>query len=157
MSAKNLMSGSGIVNLDTSCTGDTGVLRDSNGDVLTLANKGGVAQGLSVTGFVKLITNNKTSGFTIDETLAASTNGSFYTIDTTGGSVTVVLPLAASSTGRVLSFKKTIAANSLILDGNGSETIDGATTKTATAQFAAYSIICDGTAWHAISAIGSWS
>lgn len=157
MAAKTFVSSTGFVNADTTCANDTMPLRDSNGDIATLANKAGVAVGLTVTGNLKLITNNKTASFTIDETAGASTNGCVYTCDSTSGSVTVTLPLASASAGRVISVKKTVAANSLVIDGNGSETIDGATTKTATAQYASYTIICDGSAWHAISAIGSWS
>lgn len=68
--------------------------------------------------------------------------------DTTSGSVTLTLPAAASVTAyTVYSFVKTVAANSLVLDGNASETIDGATTKTLTAQYARADIYSTGSAW----------
>lgn len=79
-------------------------------------------------------------------------------IDTTSGNVTVALPPAAgANTGRRMTFKKTVAANSAILDPNASETIDGATTKTATAQYAAMTVVSDGTTWWATDVIGTWT
>lgn len=47
-------------------------------------------------------------------------------VDTTAGSVTMTLPPARN--GRELIFKKMVAANNMILDGDGAETIDGSAT-----------------------------
>jgi len=67
--------------------------------------------------------------------------------DTTGGDVQFDLPAVATSTGRTLRFKKLIAANNMILDGNAAETIDGAATQTFAAQWASVDLYCDGTQW----------
>lgn len=74
-----------------------------------------------------------------------------YTIlaDATGGNITVTLPAAASHSGRVYNVKKTDSnANTVTLDGNASETIDGATTYALSAQYEALTIQSDGSNWH---------
>jgi len=66
--------------------------------------------------------------------------------------MTINLPAAASSTGLEFTFKKTTAAASAItVDGNASETIDGAATHTAMdAQYDTITIVCDGSNWHIV-------
>ena len=68
--------------------------------------------------------------------------------DTAGSTVTITLPAAASHTGRVYHIKKLGTTASVVVDGNASETIDGGTTATLTAQFESISIVCDGSNWH---------
>ena len=65
-----------------------------------------------------------------------------------GGNVTITLYAASGNSGRVLHVKKLVAANSVIIDGNSSETIDGDTTVTITAQYTSLSLVCDGSNWH---------
>lgn len=74
--------------------------------------------------------------------------------DTTGGSVTLTLPAAtAPAANTVFSFVKTAAANSLIIQRAGSDTIGGANTVTLTALNARLDIVSDGGAlWTAINA-----
>jgi hypothetical protein len=69
---------------------------------------------------------------------------------TTGASdKTVTLPAVASSTDAVIEIKKVDAgAGNVIIDGNLSETIDGATTQTITAQYTSITVHCDGSTWH---------
>lgn len=70
--------------------------------------------------------------------------------DATSAAITVNLPAVAASAGRVLVVKKTDAsANAVTLDGNASETIDGATTKALAAQYDVVTVVCDGSAWWA--------
>ena len=67
-------------------------------------------------------------------------------------SLTITLPAVATSTGKVLTIKaKTGGAASIIIDGNASETIDGATTKTLASDFSTATIVCDGSTWHIVS------
>lgn len=82
-------------------------------------------------------------------TSAPTLTGADYTLlcDTTSAGFTVTLPAAASSTGRILNIKKMVAANSLVIDGNASETIDGSLTLTLTSQYSSVTIQCDGTKW----------
>jgi hypothetical protein len=60
--------------------------------------------------------------------------------DTTSGSVTLTLPPAASMLDRCLTVKKMAAANTVTLDGDGGETIDGAATLAWTAQYGTYTL-----------------
>jgi hypothetical protein len=143
---------SGLVQSDTSATGESIVERDASGDGYFNVVRG--SNGIRTAGYTYLDVRSKTATFTVDE---SSNNGTIYLCDTTSGSVTVTLPAAASSTDKVLVFKKTVAANSLIIDGNASELVENATTQTATGQFATLALACDGTGWHAISQIGTWS
>jgi len=70
--------------------------------------------------------------------------------DTAGAQITITLPAAASHTGRVYFVKKLGTTANIVVDGNASETIDGNTTHTLSAQFEAINIVCDGSNWHII-------
>ena len=72
---------------------------------------------------------------------------------TTGGSNrTVTLPTAAANDGRVITIKKVDSgAGTLIIDGEGAETIDGDATKIITSIYDFIEVICDGSAWHIIN------
>lgn len=76
-----------------------------------------------------------------------------YVVYVCGGSgvYSVTLPAAASSTNRVLIFKRTNASNNVTIDGNASENIDGATTKVLSANYDSIMIVCDGADWHIIA------
>lgn len=75
-----------------------------------------------------------------------------YGILLTGtGTYTVTLPAVASSSGRVYQFKKTGASGTVTLDGNASETIDGAATRAMSTQWEYIKLFCDGTAWFIIT------
>ena len=85
------------------------------------------------------------------ETLTASASVSPFSglvlVDTTSGSVTVSLPPAANCKGQVLHIKKLVAANTMTIDPDGTETIDGAATVASTTQYISYTIISDGAGW----------
>lgn len=69
-------------------------------------------------------------------------------VDASGGAVTVNLPAVASNSGRVINVKKVDSSgNAVTLDGNASETIDGATTLAISTQYQSYTVHCDGSAW----------
>jgi hypothetical protein len=71
--------------------------------------------------------------------------------DASGAAFTVTLPAAASFTGKHYNIKKTDSSvNAVTVDGNASETIDGATTRTITIQYESIRIVCDGSNWHII-------
>lgn len=72
--------------------------------------------------------------------------------DTTSGSITLTLPALSGVTADIpFRFVKTAAANNLVLDGNGAETVDGGATKTITALNASTTIIkSSATAWVSI-------
>jgi hypothetical protein len=69
----------------------------------------------------------------------------------TGSAWTLTLPAASTATGKVLEIKKTSSdLNGLTIDGNASETIDGATTVILYLQYEAIKIVCDGSNWFII-------
>jgi hypothetical protein len=77
--------------------------------------------------------------------------------DATGGAFSVTLPTAAAAyntaeaAGLIVHVKKIdSSANAVTVDGNGSETIDGATTQVITSQWDSASIQSNGTAWYII-------
>jgi hypothetical protein len=75
----------------------------------------------------------------------------FIYVDATGGARTVFLPAAAYMSGRVITVKKTDASgNTVTLDGNGAETIDGAATLVISTQNHARTVISDGVNWRII-------
>jgi hypothetical protein len=67
--------------------------------------------------------------------------------NTSGGDVTLTLPAASTCSGRIYYFVKTNAANSLIIDGNGTETINGSTTKSYTNIYSRLTIVSNGADW----------
>jgi hypothetical protein len=73
------------------------------------------------------------------------------TVDCTGAARTMNLPSAVGHQGRIYVFKKIDAsANAMILDGNGSETIDGQLTISKTTQWDTVRIQSDGANWFII-------
>jgi hypothetical protein len=83
---------------------------------------------------------------TADATVGA--NIAVVLVDATGGATTITLPAAASNTGRVLTIKKIdVSGNTMTLDPDGSETIDGNTTVSSVTQHESFTIFCDGTEW----------
>lgn len=77
-------------------------------------------------------------------------DGKLIDVDASGGARTITLPtVATAGDGFIIGVKKTdSSANAVTVDGNGSETIDGATTRTIGFQYAAEFYRCDGTEWH---------
>lgn len=62
-------------------------------------------------------------------------NDDIVLVTTSGGSVTITLPPAALVPGVEFRIKKMSAANTVTIDGNGSETIDGSATFAFTTQY----------------------
>ena len=77
-------------------------------------------------------------------------NDSILLCDSTGGDITITLLPAAKLIYKKITVKKTVAANNVIIDGDGSETIDGAATKTISNQWESLTIISDGSNWYII-------
>lgn len=67
-------------------------------------------------------------------------------VDTTAGSATITLPPVRTVPGYELIVKKMVAGNTLTLDGNGTEQIDGASTKAWTTALQAFKLIADAAA-----------
>lgn len=86
---------------------------------------------------IATITTNTTANPTVD----------LYLGNTTSASVTLTLPPAATSTNETFYIKKVASANSLIIDPNGAELIDGASTFTLTGLNSGIMVVCTGTSW----------
>ena len=82
---------------------------------------------------------------------AASTTDYTIVVNPNAVAGTVTLPTAASNTGRCYVVKHANASqNSVTIDPNGAETIDGNATLVLTAKQAAY-IQCDGVGWFVLA------
>lgn len=100
---------------------------------------------LQVAGSFSLPISTKTANYTIV--------GTDHTIlcDATSGSITITLPAVSTISGRMYVIKKIDAtANTVTIDGNSSETIDGATTLVLTTQWETKTIQSNGSAWFVV-------
>lgn len=75
--------------------------------------------------------------------------------DAAGGAFTITLPVAATVPGKRLTIKRISASNNVTVDGDASETIDGATTKVLGSQWAFITVISNGTAWFIVATGGT--
>ena len=91
---------------------------------------------------------SKTANYTAVET------DDIILCNSSGGAFTITLPAAATYNGKILTLKKTdstfATANAITIDGNASETIDGALTTTLNTQYETLEIISDGSNWHVV-------
>ena len=70
------------------------------------------------------------------------------TCDATGDSFTITLPPAAGAEGKMYTIKKVDSSvNTITIDANAAETIDGDLTKVITTQYVSITIISDGSNW----------
>jgi DUF4097 and DUF4098 domain-containing protein YvlB len=69
-------------------------------------------------------------------------------VDATAGAVTITLPTAVGITGRRYWIRKLdSSANAVVVDGDGSETINGALTYSLTSQYATVEVESNGANW----------
>lgn len=73
--------------------------------------------------------------------------------DTSSNAITVNLPAAADYPNKQFTIKVIDATNNVTIDGNASETIDGATTVTLSTQYQSRTVVSDGNDWHVIGAV----
>jgi hypothetical protein len=76
-----------------------------------------------------------------------------FAVDASGGAVTITLLAAATAgDGFEITVKKTdTSVNLVTIDGNGAETIDGATTLVLSAKDQSVTLRCDAGEWHVVS------
>jgi hypothetical protein len=106
---------------------------------------------VALMGLIKIPVVNKTGNYTITTADA----GKLIEADSTGGDITITLPTVASAgDGFVISIHKSVAANTVTLDGNGSETINGAATLDLADAGDGRMLVCDGTEWWTVGGGG---
>lgn len=80
------------------------------------------------------------------------TAGTVFLCDATLGAFSIYLPAASEDPGRIIVVKKVdVSANAVTVDGDGSETIDGVTTKTLASQYDSIFLASDGAGWNVIA------
>lgn len=147
----------GGTNLDTSASSGVAVIASGTWSAVAASTSGNVLTSNGTTwtssapGSV-FATASKSADYTV------LSSDYFITINASGATRTMTLPAAASNTGKVYIFKRTdsTVANQAIIDGNASETIDGATTYVLAAVNGWVAIISDGTNWQIIEEINPW-
>lgn len=82
-----------------------------------------------------------------DYTLADNDKFNFLMGVTSTTTMTITLPVAANNKDREVTVYQNIAAGKMIVDGNGAETINGATTTAITTQYIYVRVKCTGTEW----------
>jgi hypothetical protein len=97
--------------------------------------------------------NSSVSTKTISYAVTVSDRDSLINCNATGGAITVTIPSAASlGSGFQFSVKKTDSTiNSVTIDPNSTETIDGQLTLVLAAQYDEVTLISDGTNWFKLS------
>ena len=128
--------------VDTSDIHPNGALQVLIGDTALTAN---ASSTLHIVGSIST-TASTTSGSPTLTSLDYQVN-----VNATGGTKTITLPTLASSLGREYIISKTDSSTNLVtVDGNGSETINGALTKDISAQYSSMHIINVSSEWRII-------
>lgn len=96
---------------------------------------------------------------TADYTVLDTDRDKLIKCDATSGTITISLVAAATAgDGFELAVKKSdSSANTIIIDGNASETVDGATTLTLSNQYEVAILICDGSNWFVMNSAAAQS
>lgn len=98
---------------------------------------------MKITGFGHKVVSKTATYTAADETVILC--------DATAASFTINLAAASTMTDRIYHIKKTdSSANTITVDPNGTETIDGSSTKILTTQYDCITIVCDGSNWFII-------
>jgi hypothetical protein len=90
-----------------------------------------------------------TTFVTVTTTYSVAAGVEVVRANPSGGAFTVTLPAAAANSGRVIEVKNIDTTNSVTLDGNAAETIDGSPTQ-AISPLNALRVLCNGTSWDII-------
>ena len=116
----------------------------TSGQVLTTNGSGTLAW--SAVTPTNVATTAKTTTYTI------TTSDQTVTADATCGAFTLTLPAASGNSGQRFRIVKIDSSdNAVTIDGNGCETIDGATTIDLDRQYQSVYIECNGTEWFTVS------
>lgn len=134
--------GSGAETID----GATTYVLDVQGQAVML-----VSDGSNWRVFASFNTTPRLEVVTKTTTYTALVQDDVIKADTSGGAWTLTLPDATTCRGKVLYIKKVSSdANSLTIDPNGSQTIDGMTTRVLIVQYDFMAVVSDGSNWQII-------
>ena len=85
---------------------------------------------------------------TVTSNTSLTTSDCLVLVDATAGNVTIDLaPVAGKEGSEVIVKKVDSSVNTVTVDANGSETIDGTTTKVLTTQYESIRVASDGATW----------
>lgn len=119
----------------------------------TADGSGGQVLSTDGSGQLSFVNNGGTrtvNSYSSDQTL--TTANDIVLVDPSSSTITITLPAVSGNTGLLYTIKQiTDSTNNVIIDGNGSETINGATTYTLDIANAFIDIFCDGSSWHIIN------
>tara|TARA_R110000824_G_C14779367_1_gene631795 strand:+ start:97 stop:480 length:384 start_codon:yes stop_codon:yes gene_type:complete len=88
----------------------------------------------------------KSANYTV--TLSDGGSDCQIAVDASGAGRTITLYAASGNSGHQIKVKKIDSSvNTVTIDANASETIDGATTQVISAQWTSLSLVCDGSNW----------
>jgi len=106
------------------------------------------------TGNVRMLFGTRTAIQTRSASYTATKNDDTILCSASGASMTITLPPVSGLIGARLTIKKIdSSANTVTIDGNSAETIDGAATKVLSTQWSTATLQSDGTAWFVLSSI----
>lgn len=104
------------------------------------------------TGWVNVV-NKETESISSTGTVTPTQSTTVYLVDCSSGSVTLTIATSSLENGKEIVFKDTTGSsstNNIIVDTEGSETIDGQTSFTIASNYTSISLISDGTNWFII-------
>lgn len=115
----------------------------SDGLVLTAdSSQSAGVRWASVSGLTSLVVSSKTASYTLVNT------DDVVIFNTTSGNMTATLYTAVGNGGKVARIKKSVTANTLTIDANSTETIDGALTLELYFAGDVVTLVSDGANWH---------
>lgn len=124
------------------------------GSIATQAASSVAITGGTVTGITNLGVSGTLRANVTTVTTTSHTAGNEFVIrvddDTAGAAVTVTLPTSVGNSGLMYHVKKLGTTANVVVDGDGSETIDGSTSITISTQYESRMLISNGTGWDII-------
>ena len=118
----------------------------SDGDVVTYNSTSGLWENQQPSGGSTSVVSTETAA-----TVNLGATPQTVLCDATSNNMTVNLPAASGNANLVHIIKKTDSSvNTVTIDGDASETIDGSATLVISTQYVSYTVVCDGSNWHII-------
>ncbi len=119
---------------------------------IRLVDRNGIPYSRNSSGAEAIVGSGLTVAKSADYTVTDTDGVGTILVTTSSTTRTITLPTAADNTGRRLTVKKVDSGTGfVVLDGEGSETIDGITTTNVYTQYGTITIVCDGSNWLIVS------